>query len=167
MTAKYFKSQDLGASSSPWYTDYVEGPFCRRKFWVGIFTHLFDQIRSSCEKCNYRPFGRNRTCGAVIPVQCSNQPSYTPTERQLSSSNHNWHWFLLKSLRTNISTVQLNLVWQDDTNRWLLRYAKHLLSSSITSLYDEQKVGIDRVYRLATFQTETEMNMKFMQGSGH
>jgi hypothetical protein len=70
-------------------------------------------------------------------------------------------------LRTNISTVQLNLVWQDDTNRWLLRYAKHLLSSSITSLYDEQKVGIDRVYRLATFQTETEMNMKFMQGSGH
>ena len=46
--------------------------------------HFLDQTRSSCEKCNYRPSGRNRICGPEIPVKRSNQLSYRV---QLTSIN--------------------------------------------------------------------------------
>ena len=49
----------------------------------GIFIHLLNLTRSSCEKCNFRPSGRNPTCGPAIPLQRSNQLSY---RGQLSSS---------------------------------------------------------------------------------
>jgi hypothetical protein len=42
----------------------VEG-ICRWQFRDVFFIHLLDLTRSSCEKCNYRPSGRNRTCGPV------------------------------------------------------------------------------------------------------
>ena len=48
-----------------------------------IYCFVLDLTRSNYEKCNYRPSGRNRTCGPTIPVQRSNQLSY---RGQLSSS---------------------------------------------------------------------------------
>ena len=40
------------------------------------FIHLYDLTRSSCEKCNFCPSGKNRACGAATPVQRFNQLSY-------------------------------------------------------------------------------------------
>ena len=37
------------------------------------FINVLDLTRSSCEKCDNRPFLRNRTCGPAIPLQRSNQ----------------------------------------------------------------------------------------------
>ena len=64
----------------------------------GIFVHLLDLTRRSCKKCNYRPSGKNRTCGPAITVQHSNQLSYRV---QLSSSNHK---YILLSISGNFST---------------------------------------------------------------
>ena len=43
-----------------------------------LYTFITSITRSSCEKCNYRPSGRNRTCGTAFPVQRSNQLSASP-----------------------------------------------------------------------------------------
>ena len=49
---------------------------------------LLDLTRNGCEKCNYTSSGRNRTCGPAIPVQCSNQLSYTESScRVLTTSS--------------------------------------------------------------------------------
>jgi hypothetical protein len=49
------------------------------------FNNLLYLTRSSCEKCNYRPPGRNGTCGPAILLEPSNQQSY---RGQLLSSNN-------------------------------------------------------------------------------
>ena len=46
--------------------------------------HLLDLTRNSCGKCNYRFSGRNGTCGPAIPVQGSNQLSYSRYRESIS-----------------------------------------------------------------------------------
>ena len=62
--------------------------------------------RSSCEKCNYRFSGRNRTCGPAIPVQRSNQLSY---RGQLSLSNHKFLFHLSLLRYASFSSEKLKI----------------------------------------------------------
>ena len=64
----------------------------------GIFIHLLDLTRSSCEKCNYLSSGRNRTCGPAIPMQRSNQLSCRETYA-VNTNVHDAIWINIKTSR--------------------------------------------------------------------
>jgi hypothetical protein len=61
----------------PWYIVHGSRVFVDGNVeWKIIYTILDRTIGAAAKKCN-RPSGRNRTCGPAIPVQPSNQWTYS------------------------------------------------------------------------------------------